>query len=278
MPAPKGFGDLTAKQRDDFSAYVSWVNFLNPSITLDELIGSGAPSGGGSAGAAPQHAGALGAARPKLSHYDRYKKILPYWRDIEKAAANHGIDKYILATVIMWESTHAKEGTGEGGAVLAVMWDGWGASVGISQLELYKARLMLIKHKGKHWENATLGQVRKQMLHPPTAIHLAAAWMSHLKMNIRIQVAPGEYKFISDEQAAIAYCGCSGVVVMDKKGNLLKEMNAERFTKWMETGKYSASSAKNKADAEQRRADLEWLWNNKVGQQYFDCAHTGCGR
>ncbi|WP_433516898.1 hypothetical protein ACQP2T_15875 [Nonomuraea sp. CA-143628] len=95
-----------------------------------------------------------------------------YWRDIESAAANHHINKNVLAAVIIWESAHAREGTGRSGAEAAKTKDdlidgykGWGASVSITQLEIYKARMMLIKYRG--WGRGTLGQVTDQLLHAP---------------------------------------------------------------------------------------------------------------
>lgn len=64
---------------------------------------------------------------------------------------------------------------------------GWGASIGVTRLEAYKARWMLMMHYGKEkWENATLGEVIDQLLDPSRAIRLTAAYLAYLKKTINI--------------------------------------------------------------------------------------------
>ena len=48
MTAPEDFWKMSAKGRDKFTMLATWINFLNPSIIEEELLGITSPSGGGS--------------------------------------------------------------------------------------------------------------------------------------------------------------------------------------------------------------------------------------
>ncbi|MFI7700342.1 RHS repeat-associated core domain-containing protein [Nonomuraea sp. NPDC049480] len=281
MPAPKKFKNLTAKQRAEFSDFASWINLINPSISLEELIGDTSPSEGGKVvgsrrlkGAEASRSGAAFYARKidkdsaanAKSYFERYEDLLPYWEHIEKAAKKHRVGKYELTAVILWESAHAEEGTGSLGAAAAITWENlkgrnkaWGASIGIAQMEIYKAGLMLIKDEGAKWKKATLGQIAAELLKPARAIDLAAAWMAHLKQHIKIDGRP-----INDLEAAYAYCGCSGVVVWDGKKLYYPTPDYDRFVTWMKTGFLEGKPA-NVAEAKQRKKDLDAMFNLNGG-------------
>ncbi|TMR21827.1 RHS repeat-associated core domain-containing protein [Nonomuraea turkmeniaca] len=240
MTAPDGYWDLTGEERADVTDFVSWINFLNPSITEEELLGI-PPSGDPNIDFSGSNTG--GSAGPGTkSYYDQYKGILPYRDAITKASQKYDINRRVLTAVIIWESMNAKEGTGYVGAGLATikddLWDGnggWGASVGITQLELYKAHMMIYKNYGKKYAKMTIGQVTTWMMDPAKAIDLAAAWMAHLKVNIKV-IEFGDYRELNDMEAAIAYCGCSGVVNWSSKTGAFWVPKAKEFAEWMNTG------------------------------------------
>ncbi|WP_343948126.1 RHS repeat-associated core domain-containing protein [Nonomuraea longicatena] len=258
MPAPPGFYKLSARQRAEFSDFASMMNFLNPSISLEQLIGGVAPSGG-----------AIGDSSSKGSYYERYKNLLPYWRDIQKAAKKHKVSKYALTAVLIWETANAGEGVGRGGAFLAFMWEStkgrhraWGASIGIAQMEIYKGTLMLIKHEGRKWARTEMRYIIKEMLKPARAIDLAAAWLAHLKQNIRINGRP-----IDDFEAAYAYCGCSGVVTWDGRKFYYPVPRYEKFAAWLsyhksnDPGKRNPLQGGNAAEADRRARELDAMTN-----------------
>ncbi|MEU8141397.1 hypothetical protein [Nonomuraea sp. NPDC048901] len=204
-----------------------------------------------------------------------------YWRDIESAAANHHINKNVLAAVIIWESAHAREGTDRMGAEAAKTKDhlidgykGWGASVGITQLEIYKARMMLIKYyyKERDWGKATLGQVTDQLLHAPRAIQLAAAWMEYLKQNVWYENKDGSRHNLTDREAAEAYCGCSGVTVDNPLGGY-PLLSFKKYKDWKETGYLDR---KDSTSVVNRQRDLEHLWSNGSVEEFWRCGRAAC--
>ncbi|GIH79821.1 hypothetical protein Plo01_62500 [Planobispora longispora] len=230
----------------------------------------------------------------KFKNYSYFKHVLKYWRTIKRAASNHGINKNILAAVIMWESNdeHIKKYGIAGEAFASVYSDskkkkngGWGASVGISQLELYKARMMLQKHYGSKtnkWDpgKARLGDVLEKMLDPNMAIHLAAAWMAHLKQNVwfyKKDANGKKYKhYLDDKEAAIAYCGCSGVTVHNP-GSGNTKIDISDFQTWAESGFQDGSlDVTNPAPGIKRRRELEELWApGGAVEQYWHCISIG---
>ncbi|MFD0883228.1 LamG-like jellyroll fold domain-containing protein [Streptosporangium algeriense] len=220
------------------------------------------------------------AGKIKFENYDKFKHILKYYGSIKKAAANHGISTNILAAVIMWES---KGWWGEAEDLVAIAADsknkknlGWGASVGLSQLELYKARMMLEKHYGKaKWGAPKLKSVLREMLNPDRAIHLAAAWMGHLKEKISWKVSKGIHH-LTDEEAAIAYCGCSGVTV-EGPGLGNTQLNSKRFVEWAKSGFADWNlRTGNRSAAIRRREELMRLWApGGASDEYSRCASMG---
>jgi hypothetical protein len=134
-------------------------------------------------------AGAMVDSRKaEFKYYEKYSHVIKHYKAIDKAARNHGIDRRVLTALILFEIDDWETEFGKLGASAAAVKEaiknksldaGWGASIGITQLEAYKARWMLIQEYGNKWKNATLGQVIDQMMKPAMAIHLAAAYMKH---------------------------------------------------------------------------------------------------
>ncbi|MET9066097.1 RHS repeat domain-containing protein [Streptosporangium sandarakinum] len=222
------------------------------------------------------------AGKVIFKNYNEFEYILKYYGTIRKAAKNHGIDEKILAAVIMWESKDPEVKLGMIGAIEAINKDakngknkGWGASIGISQLELYKARMMLEKFYGKRWARPTLRDVMREMMKPDRAIHLAAAWMEHLKQNVWYMKG-GVKHYLDDKEAAIAYCGCSGVWV-DAPGTGNTSINSTRFRQWAESGwKDSELRVTNPGPGIARRRDLERIWApGGAAEQYWECNRIG---
>ncbi|MGW0192039.1 RHS repeat-associated core domain-containing protein [Nonomuraea sp. NPDC003201] len=219
-----------------------------------------------------------GTAASKYYYFSKYKDIISYKTYIVDAARTHKIKPRVLAALIMWESTHASEGgTTRFHAELAMAGDafkngGWGASIGVAQLELYKAMIMLRKHFPKQWEGKiSIDRVKEQLLDPKQAIWLAAAWLRHLKETISY-VPRGETRKrnLNDEEAAIAYCGCSGVTVNSRKKLFEPKQNADVFIAWMQSNKLDRT---NPDDGINRRRDLEELMAaGNAGDEYFRCA------
>ncbi|MEV0228095.1 RHS repeat-associated core domain-containing protein [Nonomuraea sp. NPDC050786] len=297
MTAPADYWEMSAKQRAAVTDFISWVNFMNPSITEEELLGiirtesdsemrgtfgsnttsntsgrkaayrtkpysgMGGPSGSNTASNAPS----------RQSIYDKYKAIAKYRGDIDKAAAHHGISRYVLAAVIMWESTHASEGLGVG-AIEAIRREGWNASLGVGQLEAYKARWMLIKYYSneRDWTKATLRDVARQLFNAVRAIHLTAAWLKHLKQNIVVTDSDtGVTRHISDKEAAYAYCGCSGVVFRNKDGSVNYPVpKYDRFRVWVQSG-YRYLNTTNAGNAIQRKKDLDAMLEPGTGEAWI---------
>ena len=136
---------------------------------------------------------------------------------------------------------------------------GAGASVGLAQLEIYKIRIVMIQEYGKKWDGRKIGDYAEYAMHPNNAIHLTAAWMKYLKKNVWY-MKDGQKHYIDDVEAAVAYCGCSGVTVVDPMSGTM-EVNSNKFRIWAESGwKDSALTTKSSATGVKRRNQLlEWL-------------------
>ncbi|MER5646140.1 RHS repeat-associated core domain-containing protein [Streptosporangium sp. NPDC002524] len=215
----------------------------------------------------------------KFNNYDTYSHLLPYWRDIESAAYNHGIKKNVLLAVLVWESNQEEVKQGRSGyekkywGNMIINGSGEGTSVGITQLEVYKARQMLVKNttgiEQYNWGSASSRRIADYLYNNPSgAIHLAAAWMKHLKENVKWKLPDGSTYHINDEQAAIAYCGCSGVTINKEKPT---ELLFEKFEIWMKTGVPQGSET-NKAIAVKRRAFIEAVMKSGgTADEFWSC-------
>ncbi|MEU7897671.1 RHS repeat-associated core domain-containing protein [Nonomuraea sp. NPDC049152] len=207
---------------------------------------------------------------PEFKYYNTYSKLLKYYGTIEKAAGNHGISKESLTAVLLWEINTTANKFGNVSLTadfyLGIYGDsktknkGVGASVGLAQLEIYKIRMMMMKHYGsKEWGRRPIGDYVKEGLNPHRSIHLAAAWMAHLKENVSYQ-KDGATHWLTDREAAIAYCGCSGVWV-DNPASGNTRLNATRFIEWAESGfKDKALRVSNPDTGIERRKALEKWW------------------
>ncbi|GGP83796.1 RHS repeat-associated core domain-containing protein [Streptosporangium pseudovulgare] len=218
----------------------------------------------------------------RFKNYDAYKHLLPYWKVIDKAAFNHHIDRSIFTAVLLYESTQDEVREGIEGAVKSYLWNlvqnkGEGASIGFPQLEIYKARQMLIKYYPKEgWDKKSSFAIARLLYEDvPRSIHLAAAWMAHLKKEIRIMGTDGFERNINDMEAAIAYCGCSGVTVDLKNPT---KLIYDKFRIWMEGGPLGGSE-KNKEVAKRRREWIDGFVRLGVIDEFWQCAYAGksCG-
>ncbi|MGP3913445.1 LamG-like jellyroll fold domain-containing protein [Nonomuraea sp. 10N515B] len=215
-----------------------------------------------------------GTSASRYASYESYKHIVRYWRDIEKAAANHGIkDINALAAVLMYEShwqanqtLGAKEGDN-----ISFWTQGEGASVGVSQLEIYKVRHAFNAYaKGFAAKNYSNSEIADMMKNPSIAIHAAAAYMRYLKERIT-----GLDRPMTDMDAAIAYCTCSGAVVDSKTGTV----SAKRYVAWANSGYIGRPEAtkmnpENGRIAEERRNAL--LAYAKATPELFACGRAAC--
>jgi hypothetical protein len=215
-----------------------------------------------------------GTSASRYASYESYKYIVRYWRDIEKAAANHGIkDVNALAAVLMYESHwQANQRFGaEDGDNLSSWTQGEGASIGVGQLEIYKIRHALNAYKkGFAAKNYSNGEIAEMMKNPSNAIHAAAAYMRYLKERIK-----GLNRPMTDMDAAIAYCTCSGVVVDPKTG----VVSAKRYVAWANSGYIGRPEAtkqnpENGRIAEERRNAL--LGYVKAAPELFACGRAAC--
>ena len=163
----------------------------------------------------------------KPSIFDKYKDLVPYRGYIEKSASKYKIGEKYLVAVLLYEMDAWRAQKGYGGDAAAFLksafWElkgGETASVGIAQLEIYKARMMLVKNSGDKFANKNkynAGAIALMLLDPRVAIELAAAYMAHLKEKISYDKlnANGTITkhYLNDWEASLAYCGCSGVTV-----------------------------------------------------------------
>ncbi|MFI7136131.1 RHS repeat-associated core domain-containing protein [Nonomuraea sp. NPDC050153] len=215
-----------------------------------------------------------GTSASRYASYESYKYIVRYWRDIEKAAANHGIkDVNALAAVLMYES-HWQANQRFGAKVgdsLSFSTQGEGASIGVGQLEIYKIRHAFNAYvKGFAAKNYSNGDIADMMKNPSIAIHAAAAYMRYLKERIK-----GLNRPMTDMDAAIAYCTCSGAVVDPKTG----VVSAKRYVAWANSGYIGRPEAtkqnpENGRIAEERRNAL--LGYVKAAPELFACGRAAC--
>ncbi|MGW4801636.1 hypothetical protein ACWEPC_55390, partial [Nonomuraea sp. NPDC004297] len=186
-----------------------------------------------------------------------------------QAIRNLVMDLHILAALLMYEShwQHKQLLGPDLGDKASVKKEGENASVGLAQLEIYKVRMMLAKYNGKEYldkKKHTTEELAAWMRKPENAIRAAAAWMKHLKENIKIHGRP-----LNDMEAAIGYCGCSGVVVYANRPPG-EQIHARKFERWAENGwdpdelergwndKHVAINRRN--DLHQYARDAEEMW------------------
>ncbi|MEU7900279.1 RHS repeat-associated core domain-containing protein [Nonomuraea sp. NPDC049152] len=229
---------------------------------------------------------------PEFKYYDTYSKLIRYYKTIRKAASNHGVSEESLTAVLLWEiNTTANKYGGislTADFYLGIYSDrktknkGVGASIGLAQLEIYKVRMMMMKHYGKEeWKRRPIADYVKQGLDPNRSIHLAAAWMAHLKENVWY-MKDGAKHYLDDKEAAIAYCGCSGVTV-DNPASGNTQLNFDRFRTWAENGFrdefLTVRDPKSRATGIQRRHQiLEWLQDGNAVDEYWECIRIGSAR
>ncbi|MEV8635808.1 hypothetical protein AB0395_29540 [Streptosporangium sp. NPDC051023] len=134
----------------------------------------------------------------KITNYGEYGHLLKYWKVIRQAADNHHIDRNVFLAVLIYESSGWENKMGKLGQNAAESYEILlksgkmeNASIGIAQMEVYKARIMLDKYysKERDWKHAKAKTISDELFkNPERAIHLAAAWMRYLKENIKYKV------------------------------------------------------------------------------------------
>ncbi|WP_443156296.1 LamG-like jellyroll fold domain-containing protein [Nonomuraea sp. KM88] len=165
--------------------------------------------------AAPMYAAGQQGSNP-FPYYDKYAMLVKYSKAIRAAAKEHKVDRNALAAVLIYENMHREPTTGIGGNIV-----GMGSyftdtlSVGISQLEIYRAMRLLEKYYG---DDKRLSRIAKSRVATASllvndhkmAIRLAAARMRYLMSTILVPDGNGGMRRINDWEATLAYCGCSG--------------------------------------------------------------------
>ncbi|MBB2911731.1 RHS repeat-associated protein [Streptosporangium becharense] len=206
----------------------------------------------------------------KFPNYGLYYNVLKYWRDINDAAVEFKINRDVLLAVIIYESIwHKNQEKSHKNDKASLLFEKEGASLGIVQLEVYKARAMLIKNYSheRDWGKASTGDIADILMdekHRRRSIFLAAAWMEHLKENVWYVLPSGHVHRINDREAAVAYCGCSGVWIKNGKFEM------RQYQKWKETG---VLDNKNGETAKKRERFLENVLLAGVPEEFWACAN-----
>ncbi|MBB5081894.1 RHS repeat domain-containing protein [Nonomuraea endophytica] len=224
MPAPPGFWDKSAKERAEFTALASWVNFLNPSITEEELLGTTTQAAAGALSRPGQS-----AKRP--SYWDAFIFLQNHKKQIERAANFYKVDKIYLTAVLIYELNRLETkmyaispyvATGITSAT-----KGKNGSYGLAQLEPSKLKLahMHVFKKGISTQEA----IRWVIKDPFGA---AAAYMKYLKDTVKVTFKDGSSRGITWAETAVAYCGCSGVTIQASNGKFVDT----KFTDWISSG------------------------------------------
>jgi RHS repeat-associated protein len=234
MRAPKGFWEMSAKERSGFMELATFINFINPSITEEELLGLASPAGGSA-----KASGASANGPGPRSYYDAYKDLLEYRDEIEAAAKKFSVDKiYLTAALIYeWQDPEAKRYNSVWKKVLEVPGTfavlGKDGSYGVAQLEPYKLKRAWdhwMKIQGKNTKISTM-QAVGLLINPKYTIDMAAMYMRFLHDTIQVQTPNGK-RGITWAETAVAYCGCSGV--QEQKSD--RSWTYTRFTDWLEDG------------------------------------------
>ncbi|MGP3960554.1 RHS repeat-associated core domain-containing protein [Nonomuraea sp. 3N208] len=179
--------------------------------------------------------------REARKYYSLYSALVSHAQAIADAAKEFGVDKRALSAVLIYEGLFLETQISKIGAGEYSYWkEAKGASLGISQLEVYKAKHLLKKYytgkkvNGVYAENMTDKQIANLLIYNDGwSIRLAAARMAHLKDTYYIYEGPlrsgreAATRPINDWEAAIAYCGCAA-------------SNAKQFARWAQSGYSSA--------------------------------------
>ncbi|MFE0151046.1 DUF6531 domain-containing protein [Nonomuraea sp. NPDC059007] len=270
---PKGFWKAPKKIRGAFieMAYDGVEDFVMKDLwdryTKEEKARS--RSGGGTAGrGAATHAkcakGAKGCS--DYQYFTYYKDLLQHYKAIKHAADEHGIDLNALIAVLIYENDSAEPKSGPG-AWAYFYAEGWDASLGITQLEVYKARALLELYYPdvykREYKDANKKKEAKKIANllinkPWMAIHLAAANLRYVKTKYSVKdPRTGQSRSLTDWEATLAYCGCTG--------------NPERFRRWHDSGynPIHLSNAKNRESAMKRLRFMQgWGW--QAAEEYWE--------
>ncbi|MGN9779839.1 RHS repeat-associated core domain-containing protein [Nonomuraea sp. ZG12] len=262
MTAPPGFWDMTAEERKGFTMYATFQNFINPSITEEELLGIVPPSGG-----------SAGASGP--SHYEAYKGLLEHREVIEKAAKKFGVNKYMLTAVLIYEYQDPEarrygvmKYTDTAIRFAIAKGDG---SYGLAQLEPYKV-IRAWEHWKKKTKNpkmaATIGTIYATglLLNPETSIEVAAMYMRYLKDTISIPTHPHSSRSLTWAEVGVAYCGCAGVAENASD----RAWNTTKFVRWISAGAGPQGPGTKDGDEAVRRYRAMHGWARDAGYEYYN--------
>lgn len=229
----------------------------------------------------------------EFKFYNHYKFLVKDWKYIVDSAKHFDLDVDIFTAVLIYESRAWDAQTRAFGDFKAIIGNALsskmgadGASVGISQLEIYKARWMLIKELGPKYANTnkySAYAIGLAMQDHRTAIYLAAAWLAHLKEHVWYWKDEGAGTMVKhkldDWEAALAYCGCSGVTIDPNTWKWSDpstwKLEIEQFQNWMHSGKDSALGTTN-ADTAIKRRNYLWLilGPDSAVAEYRTCVHS----
>ncbi|WP_160330415.1 DNRLRE domain-containing protein [Sphaerimonospora mesophila] len=276
-PAPKGFWEATEGQRETYirvyevNTYMSdaqlqrmWEDIKKTLIEQGDDVNTIVLAAQAyKEGPKRQPCTREGCPYPYLQ---KYIELLQYKKEIAAAAKKHKVDRAALTAVLIYEGLWLEPKGGKPGDAIAWLSGyGDGISLGIAQMEIYKARAMLNRYYSGRGDRMTNKEIATLLNHNAgMAIELAAAYMRYLKESIVIDT-PGGSRHINDWEAALAYCGCTGVTWSRSKGRFVWG----GFVKWIEGG------SAPQAEAEKRR-DYIFGWVRTAAYEYWKCADANC--
>ncbi|MET7335581.1 RHS repeat-associated core domain-containing protein [Nonomuraea sp. NPDC005650] len=264
MTAPDDYWELTGEQRADFARLASWINFLDPSITEQELLGISPPSKRGSSGTSgvmtassrgikgknmlfsPMRDPALNKdprKKSEASFYQYYKLLIPYRKKIENAARFYKVDRIYLTATLLYElnreETQAYMKNNKGVTFLTLLAKGMTGSFGLPQLEPYKVAMA---HKERFGKAISEKNALKMIIRDP--IGAAALWMWYLHKTVNIPTAGGGTRKMTWAETAVAYCGCSGATQSASN----KKWSTKKLEAWLSgNAKYPDTTSREEA-------------------------------
>jgi RHS repeat-associated protein len=248
MSEPDGYWELTAEERAGVTRFLSWINFINPSISEFDLLGILEPGTGGGA--------------VKESYYDQFVELLPYWDQVQYQARYHGIDENVLAALLMVEGTGwLKYGhVSRANAGLNPM----EKTYGIGQMRPDVAQDLFKRYYNM---NVTPGQAKSYLINSNEwGIALAAAYLRDLKKTLGI----------SDTEAFIAYATGPGTYrEIQRQGGWRNEALRKHYPKAFErkdmlSKYYDAATAYWVYVRKERPCTKNW----SKGKYRAECADT----
>ncbi|GII92529.1 hypothetical protein [Sinosporangium siamense] len=191
--------------------------------------------------------------------------MLKYAKEIADAAKRFGVNKYALTATMLYENqfTHFEVKYGKAVWLASFLANAatlkpQNASVGVSQLEIYRVKQLmndrdLKKHFTAKERSMSTVQIYNRLTQDPEySIKMAAARMTYVKREFGLD----------DWMATIAYCGCAS-------------SNRANFRRWVASGYQSAFAPSKEA---QKRYNKMFAKNGISGRafEYWNCVDNKC--